>query len=66
MAPRFIARQLAHPEGMLGHVIGHLMNLRNARMNTFAIAQLAPMPADRVLKIGFGGGVAVRPLLASA
>jgi len=65
MAPRFVARQLAHPTGVFGRVIGLLMNRHNARMNAFAIEQLAPGPADRVLEIGFGGGVALRPLVQS-
>ena len=65
MAPRFIARQLAHPAGWFGRVIGHLMNRHNAGMNAFAVERLGPGPADRVLEIGFGGGVALRPLVQS-
>lgn len=38
------------------------MNRRNEKMNHFAVRQLALTPADRVLEIGFGGGVAL-PLL---
>jgi hypothetical protein len=42
MALRFIAGQLAHPEGLLGCIIGHLMSRVNAQMNAFAIIQLVP------------------------
>lgn len=65
MPPRFIARQLAHPEGPFGRVMGHLMNWHNARMNAFAAARLAPASTDRVLEIGFGGGVLARLLVRS-
>jgi arsenite methyltransferase len=65
MPPRFIARQLAHPSGPIGRVIGQLMNWHNARMNSFAAARLAPAFTDRLLEIGFGGGVLMRPLVAS-
>jgi arsenite methyltransferase len=57
MAPRFIARQLSRPEGWLGRVMGRLMNRHNARINAFAIQALDWKPCDRVLEIGFGGGL---------
>lgn len=56
MTPRFIARQLAHPRGLLGRLIMRLMNRHNARLNAFAIQTLNVSPGDRVLEIGFGGG----------
>jgi arsenite methyltransferase len=62
MAPRFVARQLACPSGLLGRAIGRAMNWHNAAINSFAIQQLAVAPPDRVLEIGFGGG-ATLPLL---
>jgi len=60
--PRFIARQLAHPAGSLGRIVGWLMNRHNARMNVFAARRLELSASDRVLEIGFGGGAAL-PLL---
>jgi arsenite methyltransferase len=66
MPPRIIARQLAHPRGLLGRFVGHLMNRHNAGMNAFAVQQLAPGPSDRVLEIGFGGGATLAPLIGAA
>jgi len=63
MAPRFIARQLAHPRGILGRIMGLLMNRNNARMNAFAIEQLKAGPEDRILEVGFGGGLTLPKLL---
>jgi len=57
MAPRFIARQLSRPMGALGRIMRYLMNRRNAKMNAFAVQQLELTPSDRILEIGFGGGV---------
>src|SRR5215831_11766213 len=66
MAPRFIAKQLSRPSGFMGAVIRLMMNRHNARMNAFAVRQLELEPADRVLEIGFGGGVTLPALLNSA
>ncbi len=66
MPPRFIARQLSHPTGVLGRVIGRLMNRHNARMNAFAIKQLGLTSADHVLEVGFGGGVTLSSLISTA
>jgi arsenite methyltransferase len=66
MAPRFIARQLSHPTGFGGRIIRFLMNRRNAGMNAYAVQQLELTPSDRVLEIGFGGGVALPSLIERA
>jgi ubiquinone/menaquinone biosynthesis C-methylase UbiE len=66
MTPKFIARQLSCPTGWSGRIIGRLMNRRNARMNEFALKQLELQPSDRVLEIGFGGGVTLPTLIAGA
>jgi arsenite methyltransferase len=66
MTPRFIARQLARPKGSFGRLIAHLMNRHNARMNAFAIQLLQLTPSDRVLEIGFGGGVSLPTLIGGA
>lgn len=66
MPPRFIARQLSCPTGFFGGIMGLLMNQHNAKMNGFAVRQLQLAPTDRVLEIGFGGGVNLRSLIAGA
>ncbi len=63
MAPRFIAKQLAHPRGVMGPVIRFLMNRHNARMNNFTLRQLELASTDHVLEIGFGGGLTLPSLL---
>jgi arsenite methyltransferase len=42
------------------------MNLRNAKMNAFAIQQLDLKSSDRVLEIGFGGGATLPTLIRGA
>lgn len=66
MALRSVAKQLAKPTGIAGKLIRFLMNRGNARLNRFAIDQLAVKSSDRVLEIGFGGGVTLQPLLSKA
>ena len=64
--PRFAARQLSNPNGWLGRVIMGVMNRHNAPMNGFAVRQLAARSSDRVLEIGFGGGLTLAPLIDAA
>jgi arsenite methyltransferase len=66
MAPRFIARQLSRPTGFFGRIMGRLMNRHNAKLNSYAVRQLELTPSDRVLEVGFGGGVSLPSLIASA
>ena len=42
------------------------MNRNNAKMNAFAVKLLELTPDDRVLEVGFGGGVALPSLMATA
>ena len=42
------------------------MNRGNAELNAFAVEQLALASRDRVLEVGFGGGVALKSLLQKA
>ncbi len=66
MPPRFIASQFARPRGFLGRLFAHLMNRRNAKMNAFAVSQLQLRRSDRVLEIGFGGGLNLPSLIEEA
>jgi ubiquinone/menaquinone biosynthesis C-methylase UbiE len=61
-----MARQLSHPTGVLGRIVGRLMNRHNARMNAFVVQELELTPTDRVLEVGFGGGVALQSLITTA
>jgi SAM-dependent methyltransferase len=66
MVSRFVARQLSRPSGLAGWLTRRLMNRGNAGLNDFALAQLAPMADERVLEVGFGGGVLLLRLVAAA
>ena len=46
--------------------MARLMNRHNARMNAYAIQEMHLTPADRVLEIGFGGGLNLPQLIANA
>ena len=66
MPPRFIARQLSRPTGLFGRIMGRLMNRHNAKLDSYAVRQLELTPSDRVLEVGFGGGVTLPSLIAGA
>ncbi len=57
-----LSRQLSHPSGAGGRVIARLMNRGNRDLNQRAIAQLDVRQGDRVLDLGFGGGLTFPPL----
>ena len=52
------------PHGLGGHVAGWVMAHRssNRRRNQWVVSLLDVQPADRVLEVGFGPGVAVAEL----
>jgi arsenite methyltransferase len=66
MPPRFIAQQLSRPSGFFAPIISWLMNRHNAKLNAFALEQLRLTSADRVLEIGFGGGLNLPYLISNA
>ena len=66
MVSRFVAKQLSRPAGLAGWLTRTLMNRGNAALNGFALEQLALTPDDRVLEVGFGGGVLLPRLLDGA
>lgn len=54
--PRFLARQLARPSGLLGrYVMGRFLNRTTANHNAMVLEDLAVEPTSRVLEVGFGG-----------
>jgi len=66
MISRWMARQLGRPEGLGGRLVARMMNRSNAAMNRRAIALLDVRASHEVLEVGFGGGLALDPLLALA
>lgn len=57
-----IGRQLCHPHGFPGWVVGHLMCMVNRSPNALAIEALDVGDTDHVLEIGFGPGCALKQL----
>jgi SAM-dependent methyltransferase len=61
--PRFIARQFAHPSGLVGRfVMGPLLNLESATLNRLVLDSLAIEPDDQVLEVGFGGAALLQEI----
>ncbi len=54
--PEFIARQSAHPTGLLGRVIARIMALETATPNRRALELLELDEKSWVLEVGFGHG----------
>ena len=57
-----MGRQLRHPSGFPGRMIGQAMAIANRRPNRLAIEALGVAPEDVVLELGFGPGRAVGKL----
>ena len=60
-----LSAQLSQPSGTFGKVVAAAMNRGNRTMNARAIEHLGIRPGDRVLDLGFGGGVTLQPLTAA-
>lgn len=64
--PKFLidllAPYFAHPSGIRGRIVAALMNRGNRRMNEHTIDALALKASDRVVDVGFGGGLTLEPL----
>lgn len=57
--PEFIAKQSRCPTGLLGWLIGRIMEAETTAENDAALERLDLTPADRVLEVGFGPGRAL-------
>ncbi len=59
-----VVRQFGHPRGIGGRLAGWVMAHRssNRRRNRWVVCLLDVQPADRVLEIGFGPGLAIAEL----
>jgi ubiquinone/menaquinone biosynthesis C-methylase UbiE len=58
-----IARQLGHPNGLLGKGVGLLLNKGNRGVIAAGVDALAVEPGETVADVGFGGGVGLSMLL---
>jgi len=58
-----IAKQLGHPSGLGGRLVGAALNRGNRRLVGAAARALQPGEASAVADVGFGGGVGLRLLL---
>ncbi len=64
ISKKILAAQLRQPSGWFGKVImGELLNKGNEKINKHAIERLEIQSTDRVLDIGFGGGVTITEML---
>ncbi len=61
---KFLAAQLCQPSGLFGKfIMADLLNKHNEKMNHFAVERLDIQPTDKVLDIGFGGGITIAEML---
>lgn len=49
--------QLQRPHGLLAPLMGRMLDRANQRLNAQVIGVLAPRAGERILDVGFGGGV---------
>ncbi|MEU5264447.1 class I SAM-dependent methyltransferase [Amycolatopsis sp. NPDC021455] len=61
-----LARQLGHPSGLRGRVVGAMLNRRNRAAVVKAVAALELSGTETALDIGFGGGLGLELLLRDA
>ncbi|WP_435825358.1 methyltransferase domain-containing protein [Mycobacterium simiae] len=58
-----VAKQLGHPSGLRGRLVGAALNRGNRRLIQSAAQALQPEKASAVVDVGFGGGVGLKFLL---
>lgn len=63
---RVLAGQLGYPQGVLGRLVGRLLNRGNAKTIAAAVQALDPAPGANLADLGFGGGIGLRLLLERA
>src|SRR5690349_10451121 len=57
------ARQLGHPDGWRGQLVGRVLNRANRAFVTGAVEAAGLAPGAAAADLGFGGGVGLRLLL---
>jgi arsenite methyltransferase len=60
-----IAKQLGHPSGLRGRLVGSALNRGNRHFVSAAVQALQPAEESAVADVGFGGGVGLKFLLDS-
>jgi arsenite methyltransferase len=61
---KFLAAQLRQPSGLFGKFfMGDFLNKGNEKINHLTVELLDIKPTDRVLDIGFGGGVTIEEMV---
>ena len=64
ISKKFLSSQLRQPSGLFGKIVmADFLNEHNDRINHFAVEQLDIQATDKVLDIGFGGGVTIEQML---
>ncbi|MGH3950102.1 MAG: class I SAM-dependent methyltransferase [Pseudonocardiaceae bacterium] len=58
-----VARQLAHPSGRPGRLVGRVLNLANRAVISAAVDALELQPGQVAVDVGFGGGAGLAMLL---
>lgn len=61
-----IAKQLGHPTGLRGRLVGAALNRANRQLVRSAAHALTPLEASSVADVGFGGGAGLQFLLDTA
>jgi ubiquinone/menaquinone biosynthesis C-methylase UbiE len=61
-----IARQSAHPRGLLGTIVACAMAYDTARVNRIALDYLQIQPSELILEVGFGSGRALSEVASRA
>lgn len=61
-----LARQLGHPSGLRGRIVGAMLNRRNRAAVVKAVAALELTGGETAVDIGFGGGLGLTLLLGEA
>jgi ubiquinone/menaquinone biosynthesis C-methylase UbiE len=63
---QLLEENFRRPAGRFGRLLGHVMALQHKSLTRWTIDLMKVQPADRVLDVGCGGGMAVKLLAQSA